>query len=218
MKKIYIVIALLVGIGTTAKAQDITYGVKAGLTVSDWRGDASNGITQLVDLTGVVSTRSNIGFHVGGFAVIPLQSGFSLEPGIVYSQKGMQLTETLVDVILPIEAKASVKSHYIDLPVVAKYQAANGFQVFAGPQVSYLVANRLKTKAGIFGLNVQENFKIDAGFRKVDVALTGGLGYQFANGTNISASYEHGLSSIDENGFFDAYNRAFKATVGIALQ
>jgi len=150
--------------------------------------------------------------------VIPLQSGFSLEPGIVYSQKGMQLTETLVDVILPIEAKASVKSHYIDLPVVAKYQAANGFQVFAGPQVSYLVANRLKTKAGIFGLNVQENFKIDAGFRKVDVALTGGLGYQFANGTNISASYEHGLSSIDENGFFDAYNRAFKATVGIALQ
>jgi len=60
MKKIYIVIALLVGIGTTVKAQDITYGVKAGLTVSDWRGDASNGITQLVDLTGVVSTRSNI--------------------------------------------------------------------------------------------------------------------------------------------------------------
>jgi hypothetical protein len=217
MKKIYITIALLFGISTLVSAQEVTYGVKAGVTVSDWRGDASEGITDLVDLTGVVSTRPNVGFHVGGFAVIPLQAGFTLEPGVIYNQKGMHLSETLVDMIVPITAKAVVKSHYIDLPVMAKFQAPGGFQIFGGPQVSYLVANRLKTKAGILGLNVQENFKIDAGFRKVDVALAGGIGYQFANGTNISASYEHGLSSIDENGFFDAYNRAFKATVGIAL-
>ena len=217
MKKIYITIAILFGLGTSVMAQEISYGVKAGVTVSDWRGEASDGIRELVDLAGVVSTRPNLGFHIGGYAVIPLQSGFSIEPGLIYSQKGMQLTETIVDVIVPIEAKASVKSHYVDLPIMAKFQAPSGFHVFGGPQVSYLVANRLRTKAGILGFNVQENFKIDAGFRKVDVALTGGVGYQFANGTNISASYEHGLSTIDENGFFDAYNRAFKATVGIAL-
>ncbi len=218
MKKIYITMLLALGISTMAVAQNISYGVKAGVNVSDWRGEASASIQDLIDLAGFVDTKPNLGFHVGGFMVIPLNDQISLEPGLIYTQRGMQVTETLDDIFLPIQAKAVVKSHYVDLPLMAKVEVAPGFQVFAGPQVSYLVANRLKTKAGIFGFNVQENFNIDAGFRKMDVAVAGGLGYEFANGTNISASYEHGFNPVDEGGFFKAYNRTFKASVGFVLK
>ena len=219
MKKIYTTLLLALGISAAAVAQNINYEVKAGVNFSDWRGDASASIQELIDLAGFVDTRPNVGFHVGGNLIIPINDMLTLEPGLMYSQKGMHITETLDDMVfLPIQAKAVVKSHYLDIPLMAKVKTASGFQIFAGPQVSYLMANRLKTKAGLFGFNVQENFNIDAGFRKVDVALAGGLGYQFANGTNISASYEHGLSTIDDGGFFNAYNRTVKASVGFVLK
>lgn len=209
---------MVLGIGTVVNAQNVKYGIKAGVNVSDWRGEASASIQDLVDLGGFLDTRSNVGFHVGGLMVIPVSDQFSLEPALIYTQRGMQLTETLNDqFFLPITAKAVVKSHYLDIPVMAKVKVSDGLQVFAGPQVSYLMANRLKTKAGLLGLNVQENFNIDAGFRKFDIALAGGLGYQFTNGTHISASYEHGLNPLDETGFFKAYNRTFKASVGFLL-
>ena len=219
MKKIFTTLLLALGISAATVAQNISYGVKAGVNFSDWRGDASASIQELIDLAGFVDTRPNVGFHFGGHLIIPVNEMLTLEPGVLYAQKGMQITEILEDkIFLPIQAKAVVKSHYLDIPIMAKVKVAQGFQVFAGPQVSYLMANRLKTKAGILGFNVQENFPIDAGFRKFDVALAGGLGYQFANGTNISASYEHGLNSIDDGGFFNAYNRVLKASVGFVIK
>ena len=51
-------------------------------------------------------------------------------------------------------------------------------------------------------------------FNQWDVALTGGVGYQFTNGFNISAAYDHGLSKVDNGQNFDSYNRAFKVGVG----
>lgn len=46
------------------------------------------------------------------------------------------------------------------------------------------------------------------------MAVTGGLGYRFASGFNISAGYDYGLNSIDKNGSFDTFNRVVKASVG----
>ena len=51
----------------------------------------------------------------------------------------------------------------------------------------------------------------------IDVGLTGGLGYQFNNGFSISASYDHGLSRLDKNENFKAYNQAVKVGVGFTF-
>jgi hypothetical protein len=90
-----------------------------------------------------------------------------------------------------------------------------GLQVFAGPQVSYLAKADLRTSAGILGFNVL-NKTMDATeqLNKWDAGITGGLGYQFKNGFNLTASYDHGLSKADANQNFDAYNRAFKVGAG----
>jgi hypothetical protein len=102
----------------------------------------------------------------------------------------------------------------VDLPLLLKANVG-GLEVFAGPQVSYLAKSDLKTTAGILGFNVL-NRTMDATeqFNRWDAGVTGGVGYQFANGLNISAAYDHGLSKVDANERFDSYNRSFKVGLG----
>ena len=116
-----------------------------------------------------------------------------------------------------VNAKAKLTSSYIDLPVLLKGNF-NGLQVFAGPQISYLTKSDLRTTAGALGFNLL-NKTMDATeqFNRWDAGITGGIGYQFKNGLNISAAYDHGLSRADKNKNMEAYNRSFKVGVGISF-
>jgi hypothetical protein len=74
----------------------------------------------------------------------------------------------------------------------------------------------LKTTAGVFGFNLL-NKKMDATnqFSKWDAAITGGIGYKFMNGVNISASYDYGLSRVDANNSLNSYNHSVKVGIGM---
>ena len=215
MKKLGYTIVAILSFVIQVNAQEIKSGFRAGVNVSDWGGDVAQSLGDLVDLTNVVDLQNSVGYHIGGYLIIPVNEQFSIEPGLLYSRKGLKLTQSILDVnVLNVRAEAAVQAHYLDLPIMAKFKLAEGLHIYAGPQMSYLVANRLKAQAGILGFNVSESFKIDSGFRKLDMALAGGVGYQFANGFNITAGYDHGLSSLDNNGNFDVYNRVVKASIG----
>ena len=54
-------------------------------------------------------------------------------------------------------------------------------------------------------------------FNQLDVGIAGGVGYQFDNGLNIKAGYDYGLSKLDKNDNFDAYNRVVKISVGFTF-
>ena len=56
-----------------------------------------------------------------------------------------------------------------------------------------------------------------AQFNRWDAGVTGGIGYQFSNGMNISASYDMGLTKIDANRNVNAYNRGIKIGIGVNL-
>lgn len=217
MKKIvYATFAVVLFFAADVQAQNITGGIKAGLNLTDWRGDAKESFTDLLEQGNFAETQMKTGFHAGGYLVIPLGRKFVFEPALLYSQKGMKLTQTLSEnTFLNVRAEITTQSHYLDLPLIAKYYVVEGFHVFAGPQLSYLIDNEMKAEAGIFGLSLEEKFDINRGFRKFDVGLTGGLGYQFENGVNLGVSYDHGLTSLDEgSGDLDIFNRAIKFSVG----
>ena len=203
------------------QAQEIKYGFRAGLNVSDWAGDAAATIEDLVSLTDVFETKSNIGFHVGSYLEIPVGERLVIEPALLYSQKGIRvegrLPEDLPGIldILNVNATVTNRAHYIDMPVIARYYLNEGFNIFGGPQISYLASNKLNVEAGALGFNVlNQALDINEGFRKVDVGLTAGLGYKLPGGVNISASYDFGLTSLDDRSNFDAYNRTAKVSVG----
>lgn len=221
MKK-QLLLSTAIFISTFAMAQvKPSFGIRGGLSSAVIRGDAASNLNKLLDFTdGMFTTGNRTGFFAGTYAAIPLGANVTLEPALYYTQKGYALKGNLamkaVD-FLGAGVHARLNTHYIDLPVLAKANFS-GFQVFAGPQISYLAQADLKTTAGVLGLNLL-NKKMDATaqFNRWDAGLTGGIGYQFANGMNVAASYDHGLSKVDANKNMNSYNRSFKIGVGFSF-
>jgi hypothetical protein len=220
MKKQLLLCATLF-VSTLAFAQQPSFGVRAGISSSGMRGDAVNSLRNLLDFTnGRISTNNQTAFFAGGYVSVPLSSVISVEPGLYYSQKGYQLNGALnvkgVE-FLGVDAKAKLTSHYIDFPVVIKANIS-GLQLFAGPQFSYLVNAGLRTTAGVLGFNLL-NTNIDATsqFSRMDMALTGGLGYQFANGFNVMAAYDYGMLKADANRNLNSYNHSLKLGIGMSF-
>ena len=196
-----------------------TFGVKAGFASSGIRGESMDNLNKLLDFTNGMATRTNnTGFFVGVNSSIPIGENFFVEPGIYYTQKGSQINGKLngkVGDIIGVSAKSVLQANYIDVPLILKANVG-GFQLFAGPQISYLTDAHLKTSAGVLGINLISN-TIDASsvLNKWDAAITGGIGYQFTNGMNIMASYDYGLLKADANRNTAAYNQSVKVGIGI---
>ena len=209
-----------IAISTFAMAQQskISFGVRGGLSNSGMKGEAVDNLQNLVEVTdGMITTKNTSGFFAGAYTSIPLSEKVSIEPGIYYTQKGYELGGSL-DLkgieFLGIGAKLKLQSDYIDMPVLVKGNF-NGFQVFGGPQLSYMTKADLQTKASILGINLlNKSIDVTDEFNRWDAAITGGVGYRFANGFNVSAQYDHGLSRVDKNKSVNSYNRAFKVGVG----
>ena len=200
-------------------AQTVTYGAGAGVTISSMRGDAIKNMQLLLDFTnGIVTTKAVAGFYAGGFANIPVGNNFSVEPGLYYSSKGYEIggTYTVKGIgLLSAQASSRLQSNYIDVPVLLKADF-NGFQIFAGPQVSYLTNAKLITKAGVLGFNLLNNkMDITNQLNRWDAAVTAGAGYKFSNGIRLNASYERGLSKVNAGQSLQTYNQGFK--IGAAM-
>lgn len=217
--KILLFISMLFSV--TLFAQEAKVGVSVGMISSGIRGDASQSLNQLLDKTnGIVMTSDRTGFFAGLDISIPLSDNFEVGSGLYYSQKGYDLKGDFSVKgleFLGAGAKAGLKTQYIDLPLLLTANI-NGLKVFAGPQVSYLTRADLKTTAGIFGVNLL-NKTIDATsqFNRWDAALTGGIGYAFANGVSIKASYDYGLMKIDSRESVNAYNRGVRLGIGFSF-
>jgi len=222
MKKQFL-IALSICVSTISFAQVSstapTFGVRGGLISSGIRGDATNNLDNLLSFTnGAITTSNHTGFYGGVYASVPVTDMVSLEPGLFYAEKGYDLNGSLNIKgvgFLGANAKAKLQSTYIDIPVLLKVNIS-GFQIFAGPQFSYLMKANLNTTAGLLGINLL-NTNLDATqqFNRWDAAVTAGIGYKLSNGINISASYDYGLSKLDANKNANAYNNAIKLGVGI---
>jgi hypothetical protein len=218
MKRQSLLFAALLASSLAFAQSKPSVGIRAGVTQSGLKGDAVESLNSLLDYTnGAIETRTRTGAFAGVNVSLPVSSAVSIEPGLYYAQKGYEMQGGLTikgAEFLGANARARLTSHYIDLPVLVKVNM-NGLQVFAGPQVSYLAKSDLRTTAGVLGFNLL-NEKMDATdqFNRIDAGLVGGLGYQFTNGLNLSASYEHGLTRVDQNRNLEAYNRGFKVGLG----
>lgn len=221
MKNRILLFAALIASSFSFAQEKPSFGIRGGFTSTGMKGEAVNNLQNLLDFTdGMVTTSNRSGFFAGGYVNIPVSEMVSIEPALYYSQKGYEMRGELglkgLD-FLGASASARLNTQYIDMPVLVKANI-NGFQVFAGPQVSYLAQADLRTSAGVLGFNLL-NKTMDATqqFNRWDVGLTGGVGYQFKNGVNVTAAYDHGLSRVDANKNVESYNRGFKVGVGISF-
>lgn len=184
MRHTILFIAILIFAFRT-EAQDVAYGVRAGLNVSH----LSN-----------FDPESKAGFHAGTYVKVPVTEQIWLQPELMFSQKGSstRLSNSPIyynDLMDSFYRRRKLTLHYIDLLAPARLDITKGFHVLAGPGASFLVTSLYKYNNGPDSDDTYDF--VDT--RRVDFVLHAGAGYEFKNGLMLGVRGEKGFVSVFDN-------------------
>ncbi|OCK42303.1 hypothetical protein BA195_11820 [Tenacibaculum soleae] len=191
MKKVLLVITIITA-GFTVNAQDVKFGVKAGLNIANVSGE------------GIENNDARTSFHVGAVAEIEISEKFTIQPELVYSAQGAKTKEDNVDVTMKLD--------YLNVPVMAKYYVAESFSLEVGPQIGFLLSAKAKAEQG--GQSQEADIKDEAKIKSVDFGLNFGAGYKLENGLNFGVRYNLGLSKVSDIPDSTGKNGTFQVSVG----
>ena len=180
MKKLFLVGALALFGAMNAQ---VKYGAKAGLNIATLNGD-------------VEGVKSLVGFHVGGFAQVPLAAKFTFQPEVVYSAQGAK------------EDGGDGKNNlgYINVPLMFKYAIAEKFNVEAGPQIGFLISAKEKYNGNSYDIKDQLN--------SVDFSIGLGASYDFTQNLSADVRYNAGVSNIAKESDSKIRNGVFQIGLG----
>ncbi|RYY66365.1 MAG: PorT family protein [Chitinophagaceae bacterium] len=160
----------------------ISYGVKAGVNASSYRGKD------------IADVKMKLGAYAGVTADIQLTPNFHLKPEIVYAMQGAKSDDNSTDVKL--------NANYINIPVMAAYQFDNGLFLETGPQFGILLSANIKDDG--------QKYSVKDSYKKTDLSWGAGLGYQLPLGLAVNARYNLGLSKVDKEGDAKTYNSSLQ--------
>jgi len=207
---------------SSAQAQDIRLGLRAGANYSNLAGNIKNQDTY----------NNKIGFLGGVMLNVPVTSDgfFSVQPEVLYSQKGFDNKPTEYTGLLGGKQKreGSVNYNYLDVPVLLKINAS-GFVFEAGPQYSYLLSANDATKTtttpalgGSPTTTESQNKRDVSGLNRNELGYLAGVGYQASNGLSLNLRYTGAFNDFvksDNNSYFNgdlksARHSAFQLSLG----
>lgn len=225
----YLLISLaLMAYATPLCAQDFRLGLRGGysLTGIGGQGLAANQNRDLLFRNGnLVSSQLTYvsSFHAGGYANVRVRERYAFEWGLFLSGRGYKYSYTETYLAFgpadePIEGLATIsedyKAYYVDVPLLARTYVWRGFNLVLGLQPSLMVYNRLARNVA----GAPRYVRSDADFRRFDVALVTGIGYDFPSGLNVNLTYDSGLVGVDKRLDLYQYHRVLKASVGYSFR
>ncbi|OUJ72144.1 porin family protein [Hymenobacter crusticola] len=192
-------ILLLLGLQATSTlhAQDIRFGVKAGLNVSTYRGGE------------VSNPRFRLGPAAGAFVRLPLSTRLDLQPELLCEQRGARTSYTSYLLGGTTSARSIYRErsllHYVSLPVLVRLSGAKWFAV-AGPQLSYLVAARRRGSTSFESSNglldpalfFREGTSVRGtdGYYRWELGCAVGVGYQPTARLGVEVRYASGFTPV----------------------
>jgi hypothetical protein len=166
----------------------VNFGYKAGLNVSNISNSSHNEFT------------SNLNFNTGASAKFKLDKNYFINIECLLSLKGFN------SLLIPDGTTATTLS-YLTLPVLFEYAAPSKFYFQLGPELNYLIAAKMKN-------NIVDKSVADS-YKKIDITLAGGLGYNISKKIGLETRYIFGLSQLNENPdiFGSEYNRNLQINI-----
>lgn len=136
-----------------------------------------------------LDAKNNI--YIGAFLNIPITEYYTLQPEVLYSAQGGASNSTQY---------GDVTINYLSIGIPNKFYVGpnSGFHFMVGLSLDFNIDNSF-----ISLTNGNSNFDISP----LDVALLGGIGYDFDFGLMIEARYKQGTSSTDFFGQEDLYEK-----------
>jgi hypothetical protein len=201
--------ALLIGLfaAPQVQAQSIDLGVKGGVNVAT----VSTDIPDIEDIK-----ESQTGFVGGAFVAFGLGSVFSLQPELLYSQKGFAGQEG--------ELEANLRTNYIEIPLLLKANLDAGMlrpAIYAGPVVSFESSCDLTVES--FTVDCDEDEEGFADRKSTDWGVDFGANLDIFVGPVMLVAdirYQLGLTNLVSGEFADEESvktRAWQFMAGIGL-
>lgn len=209
MKKILLTSFMLCTV--FAFSQEIKFGAKVGLNLSNLRGDYPTGIDE---------HNSKIGFQIGGFAEYEINDNLILQPELLFSTQGN--TYGYKDYYgggsYYDGADYNLKLNYLNLPVILKYKIIEKLSIDFGPQIGYLMSAKTKIDITEDSRDPSQNYSVEidmlndetynfggttirtkASANRLDFSLNLGLSYDITEKIFLQGRYNLGLSTVDKN-------------------
>ena len=200
MKKILVAaLALFIAAGAFAQENPLTFGVQAGLNISQFsagkydgeKGKASDMLT---------------GFYIGGHANYSLGEYFGIQGELKFSMQGGKNSEE--DSGDKYETKISLG--YINIPILFEVKPVENFSIFVGPQIGFNA-----TKGASLKVNGATAPDPDVEVKALDLAAVVGVQYAIGGKYLLSARYNVGFTSVSKDSDVSGLeNRVIQIGVG----
>jgi len=188
MKKNLFFIVALTFLSASAFSQGISFGVKAGLSISNEKV-SSNGFS--------ASPSSLVGFHGGAYLTAMFSDHLGLQPELLYSGQGYKSGST------------SVHVNYITIPILVRYNVNDLISFHAGPQIGFLAS--AKAKDGSNSVDVKSDYK------STDFGIAFGGTVDLPMGLNFTLRYGLGLANVNTESDPKVTNGTFQISAGYRL-
>lgn len=210
---------LSVIITTSIYAQTISYGIKAGVNLTEFPSTvyfpSPSGTLEKVPL----NEKYKVGFHAGALVDIAFET-FTIQPGILFTTKGnkVSFSTTNDSESGSNQESASTTLNYIEVPVNFLYRIkTNAGMVFmgGGPYLGIGLSGSAIEYSNVNGTQTQYPTSVqfgNGGFRNPDIGVNGLIGYCLNNGISVSGGYGYGITNLRQAG--SARNEGFSLSLG----
>jgi hypothetical protein len=186
-------------LGTAAYAQ-IEFGIKAGPMLS-------NTITQDYDTISFERPNPRFSYVLGAFAMIELSEKLTLQPELLYANKGTGAFDQRFD--------RPEGFHYLNLPILLQYNLLRSLKVGIGPEFGLLLNKDLPT------------------VNDFDLGINFGVSYMLSDRWMVDIRYNSGVTDVSDvelGGLLDPVtmepvpinpkttNRSWQLTVGYLIK
>lgn len=201
-------IAAVVAISVPALAQDVNFGVKAGLNLSNATiksgGEKADDIKMLPGLV------------VGAYADINFSELLALEAGLQYEQKGYKFNYKEAGK----ELKDKYTINYLTVPVNLRLNLAMGdntLYFLAGPTFGIGLSAKEKVEYDGETESASADFgnSEDDDIKRINMGLLFGAGYELSSNLGFRVTYDLGMSNLVPKG--DSDNKVTTGVIGVAV-
>jgi hypothetical protein len=136
------------------------------------------------------NTGSLVGLNVGLTFDLPIIYPLSFAPEVRYSQKGYTVGTASGDF--------TQRTHFIDVPLLAKFKVAPTFNILVGPQLSYLLSTTNTFDNG-FSTSTQQYYANNNGHKTYLDGVVG-VSFDISRNVDIHGRYTIDFQATDSNG------------------
>ncbi len=170
MTRITLLLAAVLLASAPAFAQkNIQFGIKAG--------------PQLCSYKETNDDKAAFRFHAGVFAAYPIADRFSIQGELLLSTQGVTRKSN---------TDFKMRTMYLNLPLLARFDATDRINIHAGLQLGFLLSAKLKVASGYY----EGTYDYKDDYKAADVAFAVGGAYQFTDHLSAGLRLNLGISAF----------------------